>query len=153
MQLSIFHFSGVLAVVSGGLLLSGKRQSMLNYKSRIEGINVWTNLVFVLNGLIFLLIGLQMPSIINQLGEISLARAIWYGLVISVVLIITRLLCTFGAVLFTKFMSNFITVADANPGWKSPLISGWAGMRGVVSLALLFHSSVVSVDTISLIES
>jgi len=130
-----FHFSGVLAVVSGGLLLSGKRQSMLNYKSRIEGINVWTNLVFVLNGLIFLLIGLQMPSIINQLGEISLARAIWYGLVISVVLIITRLLCTFGAVLFTKFMSNFITVADANPGWKSPLISGWAGMRGVVSLA------------------
>ena len=50
-----FHFSGVLAVVSGGLLLSSKRQSMLNYRSRIEGINVWTNIVFVLNGLIFLL--------------------------------------------------------------------------------------------------
>ena len=130
-----FHFSGVLAVVSGGLFLSSKRQSMLNYRSRIEGVNVWTNIVFVLNGLIFLLIGLQLPSITQQLGDISLGRAIWYGLVISVVLIVTRLLCTFGASLFTSFMSHFITVADPNPGWKGPLIFGWAGMRGVVSLA------------------
>ena len=130
-----FHFSGVLAVVSGGLLLSSKRQSMLNYRSRIEGVNVWTNVVFVLNGLIFLLIGLQLPSITQGLGNISLGTAIWYGLGISVVLIITRLLCTLGASLFTRFMSHFITVADANPGWKSPVVIGWAGMRGVVSLA------------------
>ena len=46
-----------------------------------------------------------------------------------------RFLCTFGAALFTKVASRFITVADPNPGWKSPLISAWAGMRGVVSLA------------------
>lgn len=130
-----FHFSGVLAVVSGGLLLSNKRQSMLNYRSRVEGINVWTNLVFVLNGLIFFLIGLQLPSIINQLGDISLGRAIWYGVAISIILIVARLLCTFGASLFTRFMSHFITVADPNPGWRGPLIFGWAGMRGVVSLA------------------
>ena len=130
-----FHFSGVLAVVSGGLLLSSKRQTMLNYRSRIEGINVWTNIVFVLNGLIFFLIGLQLPSIINQLGDISLGRAIWYGLAISLVLIVARLLCTFGASLFTRFMSHFITVADPNPGWRGPIIFGWAGMRGVVSLA------------------
>jgi len=71
-----FHFSGVLAVVSGGLLLSGKRQSMLNYRSRIEGVNVWTNIVFVLNGLIFFLIGLQLPAITNQLGDIGIGRAI-----------------------------------------------------------------------------
>jgi monovalent cation/hydrogen antiporter len=130
-----FHFSGVLAVVCGGLLLSSKRQRMLNYRSRIEGVNVWTNLVFVLNGLIFMLIGLQLPSITHQLGDISLGKAIWYGLAISFVLIVTRLLCTFGAALFTRLMSNFITVADDNPGWKGPLVLGWAGMRGVVSLA------------------
>ncbi|MDB5190595.1 MAG: sodium:hydrogen antiporter [Segetibacter sp.] len=130
-----FHFSGVLAVVSGGLLLSGKRQSMLNYRSRIEGVNVWTSLVFVLNGLIFLLIGLQLPSIIQQLGNISLGTAIWYGLAISFLLIATRMLCTLGASVFTKVISNFITVADPNPGWKGPLVIGWAGMRGVVSLA------------------
>jgi Na+/H+ antiporter len=130
-----FHFSGVLAVVSGGLLLSNKRQSMLTYRSRIEGMNVWTNLVFVFNGLVFLLIGLQMVSITRQLGNVSLASAIWYGLAISFVLIFTRLACTFGSALITRFVSRFMTVADANPGWQMPLISGLAGMRGVVSLA------------------
>jgi CPA1 family monovalent cation:H+ antiporter len=88
-----------------------------------------------LNGLIFFLIGLQLPSIVQQLGEISLSRAIGYGLAISLVLIIARMLCTFGAALFTRFMSHFITVADPNPGFKAPIIFGWAGMRGVVSLA------------------
>ena len=130
-----FHFSGVLAVVSGGLLLSHMRQKVLNYRSRIEGINVWSNFVFVLNGFVFILIGLQLPTITQQLGEISIRTAIWYGLGISLLLIVTRMLCTFGAVIFTRFMSNFITVADANPGWKAPIVLGWAGMRGVVSLA------------------
>jgi Na+/H+ antiporter len=130
-----FHFSGVLAVVSGGLFLSSKRQSMLTYQSRIQGINVWASLVFVLNGLVFFLIGLQLPSITRQLGAISLARAIWYGLVISFVLILTRLLCALGASLFTRVMARFITVANPNPGWRGPMVLGWAGMRGVVSLA------------------
>ena len=131
-----FHFSGVLAVVSGGLFLSSRRQTMLTYKSRVQGFNVWTNLVFVLNGLIFLLIGLQLPSIARQLGDTSLGTAIWYGLAISFVLIVARFLCTFGASLFTRFIGRFITVADRNPGFKGPIVLGWAGMRGVVSLAM-----------------
>ena len=131
-----FHYSGVLAVVSGGLFLSGRRERMLSYRSRLEGVNVWNSLVFVLNGVIFLLIGLQLPSIIGQLGNVSVERAVWYGLVVSFVLIVTRLVCTLGTSVFTMFMSRFITVADPNPGWKNPLITGWAGMRGVVSLAM-----------------
>lgn len=131
-----FHFSGVLAVVSGGLFLSSKRHSMLSYISRVQGVNVWVNFVFVLNGLIFLLIGLQLPSIAQQLGETSIMTAIGYGLVISLVLILARFLCTFGASLFTRFMGRFITVADRNPGFKGPIILGWGGMRGVISLAM-----------------
>lgn len=130
-----FHFSGVLAVVSGGLFLSSRRQTMLTYRSRLEGVNVWTSLVFVLNGLVFLMIGLQLPSIINQLGDTSITTAVLYGLAVSAILIITRLLCTSGAAVWTKWISRYITVAQANPGWKNPLIFGWAGMRGVVSLA------------------
>ncbi|HEY8561503.1 MAG TPA: Na+/H+ antiporter [Pyrinomonadaceae bacterium] len=130
-----FHFSGVLAVVCGGLFLSSRRQSLLSYRSRLESVNVWSSLVFVLNGLVFLLIGLQLPSITAQLGEIGLVSAVGYGLAISLVLIVTRLLCTLGTSVFTTFMSRFITVADAHPGWRNPLILGWAGMRGVVSLA------------------
>ncbi|MCD6064919.1 MAG: sodium:hydrogen antiporter, partial [Flavipsychrobacter sp.] len=128
------HFSGVLAVVCGGLLLSGKRQTILSYRSRIEATSVWGSMVFLLNGLVFLLIGMQLPSIVNQL-DISLMRAIGYGLAISGILVLTRFACTFGSAAFTKFMSMFVTVADANPGWKGPLILAWAGMRGVVSLA------------------
>ena len=131
-----YHFSGVLAVVSGGLFLSTRRQTMLTYTSRVQGFNVWTNLVFVLNGLIFLLIGLQLPSIAQQLGDISLTRAIWYGLAISFVLIIARFLCTFGASLFTRFIGRFIKVAERNPGFRGPIVLGWSGMRGVVSLAM-----------------
>lgn len=82
-----------------------------------------------------MLIGLQLPSIIGQLGQISLIRAIGYGLAISLTLIITRFICTLGASVFTRMMSNFIKVADPNPGWRAPIVLGWAGMRGVVSLA------------------
>ncbi|MHC5714696.1 MAG: Na+/H+ antiporter [Nostoc sp.] len=130
-----FHCSGVLAVVSGGLLLSSKRDRFLNYQSRIEGVNVWANLVFVLNGLIFLLIGLELPFVVRQLGNISLGSAVGYGLIIAIVLIGTRLLCTLGTSVLMRVMSRFITVSDPNPGWRGPLIFGWVGMRGVVSLA------------------
>lgn len=131
----LFNFSGVLAVVSGGLLLSNHRHKMLSHLSRIQGTNVWSTVGFVLNGVIFLLIGLQLPAIVEGLENISLSTAIWYGLAISLLLVVTRMLCALGAVHFTKFMSRFIKVADANPGWRGPLIFGWAGMRGVVSLA------------------
>jgi Na+/H+ antiporter len=141
-----FHFSGVLAVVSGGLFLSSRRDRFLTFRSRIEAVNVWSSLVFVLNGLVFLLIGLQLPAITRQLGDVSLGAAIWYGLIISVVLIVTRLLCTLGSSVFTTFMSRFITVADAHPGWRSPLVLGWAGMRGVVSLAMALSIPVLIND-------
>lgn len=130
-----FHYSGVLAVVSGGLLLSSKRHQMLSYRSRIESLDVWSVLSFVLNGLVFLLIGLELPTITRNLGDGGLGSAIGYGLLISLTLVVGRLLCAFGAAQFTKYASRFITVADANPGWRGPLILGWAGMRGVVSLA------------------
>jgi Na+/H+ antiporter len=141
-----FHFSGVLAVVSGGLFLSGKRDSFLNYESRIQGVNVWNNIVFVLNGLVFMLIGLQLPHITGQLGDITLGRAIGYGLLVSLVLIVTRLACAFGASIFTRMMSHFIKVADPNPGWRGPAILGWAGMRGVVSLAAALSIPVMLSD-------
>jgi monovalent cation/hydrogen antiporter len=129
-----FHFSGVLAVVAGGLFLSSRRYEMLSYLGRVQGTNVWSTIGFVLNGLVFMLIGLQLPSIISGV-EVSLSQAIWYGLAISLILMVTRILCTLGAALFTRFIGQFITVADRNPGWKVPFVFGWAGMRGVVSLA------------------
>lgn len=130
-----FHFSGVLAVVSGGLFLSNRR-AVLSHRTRVEAVNVWDSFIFVLNGVIFLVIGLQLPVIAGQLGDIGLGTAIWYGILISLILIVTRLACTLGSSAVTTFMGRFIAVPDRHPGWRNPIITGWAGMRGVVSLGM-----------------
>jgi len=129
------HVSGVLSVVTGGLFLSARSHIILRPNSRIQANNVWASLSFVLNGLVFMLIGLELPVIINQLGDVSLKSAIGYGVLITAVLIIGRFLCTYGSVAFTMFISRYITTADSRPGWKAPVLLGWTGMRGVVSLA------------------
>lgn len=130
------HSSGVLAVVSGGLFLSDKRHLFLSSTSRLRGVNVWESLAFVLNGLVFLLIGLDLPEITAGLGGVGIASAIGYGILITAVLIVGRILSAYGAVIVTLIARNFITVADQrSPGFRIPFILGWTGMRGVVSLA------------------
>lgn len=130
-----FHFSGVLATVSGGLFLSYRRDSFLTHRSRLQGVNVWETVAFVLNGFVFMLIGLEFPVIIKALGPDGLGPAIKYSMIITGVLIVTRLLSTYGALVFTIFISRYIKTADSSPGWRAPLLLGWSGMRGVVSLA------------------
>ncbi|MEO7976044.1 Na+/H+ antiporter [Flavobacterium sp.] len=131
------HSSGVLAVVSGGLLLSNNRHRFLNSRSRLHGINVWESFCFILNGLVFMLIGLDLPQITKGLEEvnISISSAIGYGIVITLVLMVSRMLSSYGALVITFIVRKFITVADRAPGIKTPFILGWTGMRGVVSLA------------------
>jgi NhaP-type Na+/H+ or K+/H+ antiporter len=130
-----FHFSGVLAVVSGGLFLSNRSHVILNHVSRLQSVNVWATLGFVFNGFIFMLIGLELPVVIESIGDEQLTNAIKYGVIISLVVIVTRIMCTLGTSLFTMLISHVITTADSRPGWKGPIVLGWAGMRGVVSLA------------------
>lgn len=130
------HVSGVLSVVSGGLFLSARRHLILSNQSRIHGFGVWSAMGFVLNGLVFLLIGLQLPYIVNHLGETSLPEAIGYSVLIAAVLIIGRLISSFGAARFTMFVRRYISVADVRmPDWRNLFVFGWTGMRGVVSLA------------------
>ncbi|KAA6439113.1 Na+/H+ antiporter [Dyadobacter flavalbus] len=130
-----FHYSGVIAVVTGGLFLSSRSQIMFSHLSRMYTNTVWSTVGFVFNGIIFMLIGLQLPVIIQQLGDTSLSEAINYGLIISAVVILTRMASTIGASYFTVMISRFIKTADSRPGLRGPVIFGWAGMRGVVSLA------------------
>lgn len=130
-----FHGSGVLAVVAGGLFLSSRSHEFLSNRSRIAGTDVWATLGFILNGVVFMLIGLELPVIIKELGTRSIWEAISYGLIITGVLMVGRLLSTLGTSVFTTFISRYITTASKRPGWKGPIIIGWAGMRGVVSLA------------------
>jgi Na+/H+ antiporter len=129
------HSSGVLAVVSGGLFISYKNHFVLTHSSRLKSNAVWPSLVFIINAVIFFLIGLQVTEIVAGLKDISLFDALKIALIITAVVIVIRLLAGLFSAWFTRFISQYITVAQSRPGWRNPLIVSWTGMRGVVSLA------------------
>ena len=133
------HSSGVLAVVAGGLYMSNRNMFFLNSASRIMGYNVWESFIFILNGIVFLIIGLELPEIVQGLRSegIPLRTAIGYGLLVTVVLILVRMISAYIAMLATYIFRRSVL-----PGGRSrkrilliPLLLGWTGMRGVVSLA------------------
>ncbi|WP_443947470.1 Na+/H+ antiporter [Pedobacter sp. AW1-32] len=131
-----FHFSGVMAVVSGGLFLSYRSHEIfVDGQSRLQTINVWATLAVILNALVFILIGLELPVITAGLEGYSLWEAITYGLIISAVVIVIRILWIYPAAFVPRWISKKVREKEVAPGWKGPLIIGWAGMRGVVSLA------------------
>jgi CPA1 family monovalent cation:H+ antiporter len=129
------HGSGVLAVVSGGLFLSYHSHAVFSAEARQQAYGTWNTLGFVFNGAVFMLIGLELPEVVAGLDSTSRWEAIQYGLLISAVVIGARLALTMLGSPFSTFMGRFITVADDHPGWRGPLVVGYAGMRGVVSLA------------------
>lgn len=133
------HSSGVLAVVSGGLLLSNKRLGFLSSESRIRGYSFWEAFIFILNGIVFMLIGLQLPAIVAGLQKdgISLSTAIKYGILVTAVLIAARIISSYVALVATLLFRPGVAPSRQHPErmWKLPLLLGWTGMRGVVSLA------------------
>lgn len=131
-----FHYSGVMAVVSGGLFLSYRSHEIfVDGQSRLQTVNVWATLVVILNALVFILIGLELPVIIAGLEGYSLWEAISYGLMISALVIVLRILWIYPVTFIPRWLSKKVRSREAHPGWKGPLVIGWAGMRGVVSLA------------------
>jgi Na+/H+ antiporter len=134
-----FHCSGVLAVVSGGLFMSARRLIFLNSTSRIQSFSVWGSFVFILNGTVFLIIGLELPEIVEGMREkgIPLRTAIGSGILITGVLVVARIISSYAALLATYlFRPSVMPRARSNrKRWMMPVLLGWTGMRGVVSLA------------------
>jgi Na+/H+ antiporter, bacterial form len=133
------HASGVLAVVSGGLLMSAKRLEFLNSTSRIRGHSVWESLVFILNGIVFLIIGLELPEIVTGIRAqgIPLGTAIGYGILVTAVLIGARIISSYAALVATAIFRPSVRprFTSVRRRWLMPMLLGWTGMRGVVSLA------------------
>lgn len=127
-----WHMSGVLAVVSTGLLISWRSSEIFSYETRIRNNAVWDTVIFLLNGFIFILIGLQLPSILDDLGGYQMNDLIFYGAVVAGVTIVIRILWVFWAS-YSFFKTKHS--ADNSDTWKNVLIVGWTGTRGVVSLA------------------
>lgn len=130
-----FHFSGVMAVVSGGLFMSYHSHRIFRTGStRMNMLGVWTTMIFVMNALVFILIGLELPEIVAGLGDYSVAEGIQYGVVASFIVIALRFLWVYPAAHIPRWLSSKARNTPS-PGWKGPLVISWAGMRGVVSLA------------------
>ena len=130
-----FHFSGVMAVVTGGLFISYRSHEIFkNGNTRLNMLGVWTTVIFVMNAMVFVLIGLSLPSIINGLEESSLIQGIKYGVIISIIIILIRFLWVYPTTFIPRWLFKSVR-KEQSPGWKIPLVIGWTGMRGVVSLA------------------
>jgi Na+/H+ antiporter len=129
-----FHFSGVLAVVTTGLYLSFRSGEIFSNQSRIMAYSVWEVVIYILNGLIFVLIGLQLRSVMAGINEYPAGALILYGLIVSFVVIIIRFIWVVPAALLPRFLSKRIRERETfDP--RNMVIFGWAGMRGVVSMA------------------
>jgi len=129
-----FHFSGVLAVVSTGLYLSFRSGEIFTHQSRVMTVTVWDVVAYILNGLIFILIGLQLRQIMDGIGDYSTLSLLIWGAVISFVVIIVRFLWVVPATMLPRYFSKHIRETEALDK-RNLVIFGWAGMRGVVSMA------------------
>jgi monovalent cation/hydrogen antiporter len=130
-----FHVSGVLAVVAAGLVRGRYSPEIVSAQMRIMARSVWNVLVFMLNSLIFILIGVQMSDVMDRLGQFQLLELLGLGLVVSLVAIVVRFAWVFPAAYLPHRFSGRLHEQGSKPCSRELLIMSWCGMRGIVSLA------------------
>jgi Na+/H+ antiporter len=131
------NLSGVVAVVVSGLILSYVGPRVIRARSRVQSFAFWDISTFMLNGSLFVLVGVQIPRAVRQIRatDVSFTHAVLIALAVTGVVIATRLLWTF-------LLPYVVRAVDRRPsqrlrrvGWRQRVTSGWAGFRGAVSLA------------------
>ncbi len=131
------HASGVLAVVVVALYL-GHRAWEVDFATRLQEEAVWKMVAFVLESAVFALIGLQLPVVLKGLGEYRGLDAALYAIALFLVVVATRFVWVYPAAFLPRLLSERIRQREDNPTWKGAMTTAWAGMRGVVSLAIAF---------------
>jgi monovalent cation/hydrogen antiporter len=127
--------SGVIAAVTVGVYIGWYTPELTTPVTRLQGVAIWEVLTFLLNALLFLLVGLQLPSVLDNISGRSTADLIWWGLLISVVVIGVRLIWQFTVVYLIRAIDRREVQRARRATWQMRLIGGWAGMRGAVSIA------------------
>lgn len=129
------HASGVLACVAGGLYLRQHFSEAVAPTTRIQARAVWDFLVFVLNGFIFILIGLQLGALREAIPSGMFVPLMLTGALVSVTAIVVRLIWVPLAAWIPRLLSPSLRARDPMPALPSLFLIGWTGMRGIVSLA------------------
>ncbi|HTB83699.1 MAG TPA: Na+/H+ antiporter [Candidatus Sulfotelmatobacter sp.] len=127
--------SGVLAVVTAGLYLGWKAPEIINSRTRFQLFPVWEMVVFFLNGLIFILIGLQLPEILENLSGQSLFKLCWQAALLNLTLIFVRIAWVFAAKHLPELFRKRNVKRSPPSDWRHTAIVAWTGMRGVDSMA------------------
>ncbi len=127
--------SGVLAVVACGLFVSRRSAGFFSAETRIQVAGSWNALNFILNGIVFLLMGLQLPYVLSGLGSYSHGTLVFYGAAFSAVFICLRLLWVYPASGLAYWVQASLRQRTSPYAAKSIFVVGWTGMRGVVALA------------------
>jgi CPA1 family monovalent cation:H+ antiporter len=128
------HVSGVLAVVATGLYLGWEAPEVLNSSIRLQAQAFWEMIVYLLNGIVFVLIGLQLPGILRNMQEHWWPRPFCQALIICGLCIAIRMAWIFPGAYLPRLFKR-IRDTEEKPDWRHVVIVGWCGMRGIVSLA------------------
>jgi Na+/H+ antiporter len=129
------HVSGVLAVVTTGFYLGWRAPEIVSARLRLQAGPVWEMVEFLLNGVVFILIGLQLPEILQGLQSYSNAQLLLYAVLINLAVIFVRILWVFPAAYLSRLLFCRVYERDCYPKWQHIALLAWTGMRGVVSLA------------------
>jgi len=128
------HVSGILAVVIAGIYIGWRAPRILSGRMRLQAFPVWEMVTFILNGILFMLIGLQLPQVMDALAPGTATRVAWLAIVFVVVIVLVRFVWVFGATYLPRLLSP--TFHRKNPApWKHTGLVAWTGMRGADSLA------------------
>ena len=132
------HSSGVLAVVVTGLVLGHKSTVLQSASARIAENIVWRTVEFVLENVVFLLIGLQLQQILEgvRARHLAAATSVWVCVIVLAAVIVARLVWVLSVVLVYKV--GTARMREAAWSWPGGFVIAWAGMRGVVTLAAVF---------------
>ena len=139
--------SGVIAVVACGLLISRQSSRLFSPRVRLQSIAVWDALEFLLNGLVFVLIGLQLPYVLAGIHGTSRLSLLAYGLAFSAVLVLLRLAWMYPAARVAWWVrTRFVGQVYQKPQANQVFVIGWTGMRGVVALAAAYSLPITLTD-------
>jgi CPA1 family monovalent cation:H+ antiporter len=127
--------SGVLAAVTTGIYLGWLAPQISSAQMRIQGFAVWELIVFLLNALLFVLIGLQLPTILDAVSGFDVGTLAGYAVAVIAVVVVTRFLWLFTTPYVLRALDRRPRQAELRVGAAPRVVVGWAGMRGAVSLA------------------
>jgi CPA1 family monovalent cation:H+ antiporter len=127
--------SGVLAVVTAGIYLGWRTPEITTSNTRLLGGSFWNMVEFLLNGFVFILIGLALPDALHALAGHSAVQLVGYAIGLSLAVILIRILWVFPATYLPRLLFPSIRARDPCPAWQNVTIVAWTGMRGVLSLA------------------